>query len=264
MMSAAEDTTDQRSGTATYVYGIVPADVEPEPDAAGVGDPPGSVTAVRHNEVAALVSEIQVGHPLGTPEDLRAHAELLDGSARVAPVLPLRFGAVMTDVDAVTQELLSPHHDEFRSALDELEGRAQYVIKGRYDEPVILREVLSGSPDADRLREEIRDKPEETTRDARIALGEFIEQAIGAKRDADTRTVLDAIGSLAHAVNVRPASHDLDAVHVALLLDVGAREDLEKALADITNEWDGRAEIEVLGPMAAYDFVMKREPEQEG
>ncbi|SEL01407.1 GvpL/GvpF family gas vesicle protein [Rhodococcus maanshanensis] len=251
------------SATGTYVYGIVPADVETNPDAAGVGDPPGQVTIVRHNDIAALVSEIETDHPLGTPDDLQAHARLLDGSAGVVPVLPLRFGSVMTDSDAVIDDLLSPHHDEFRAALDELEGQAQYVVKARYEETAMLREILSESADADRLREEIRDKPEDATRDARIALGELIGRALDAKRDTDTGTVLEAIEPLAHAVNVRPPSHDLDSVHVALLLDVAAQDDLEKALTGIAGDWSDRAEIRVLGPMAAYDFVLKAEPEPE-
>ncbi len=68
-------------------------------------------------------SEISVDRPLGTPEDLQAHAHLLDGTSGVAPVLPLRFGAVMTDDTAVEEELLAAHADEFAAALQELEGR---------------------------------------------------------------------------------------------------------------------------------------------
>ncbi|GAA4488229.1 GvpL/GvpF family gas vesicle protein [Rhodococcus olei] len=262
-MSTSDDSTETRSGTGTYVYGIVPADVETNPDASGVGDPPGHVTTVRHNEIAALVSEIPVDHPLGTPEDLQAHARLLDGSAGVAPVLPLRFGAVMTDTDAVTEELLSPNHDDFRAALDELEGQAQYVVKGRYAESAILNEVLTDNAEAARLRDEIRDKPEDASRPARIALGELVGKAIDAKRDADTRSVLDALEPLARAVSLRPPTHDLDAAHVAVLLDVAAQDDLEKTVAGLARDWEGRVEIRVLGPMAAYDFVMKREPEPE-
>ncbi|WP_433621982.1 hypothetical protein [Nocardia sp. CA-120079] len=41
--------------TAVYVYGIVPADVESQPHATGVGDPPGEVAVVRHAEIAALI-----------------------------------------------------------------------------------------------------------------------------------------------------------------------------------------------------------------
>ncbi|MBD8053839.1 GvpL/GvpF family gas vesicle protein [Rhodococcus ruber] len=247
--------------TAMYVYGIVPADVEPEEHAKGVGKPPSDVAVVRHGDIAALVSEISVDRPLGTPDDLKAHAELLDGSAAVAPVLPLRFGAVMTDAESVEKELLEENHDELKAALDELEGRAQFVIKGRYVENAVLREVLDENSEAARLREEIRDKSEDATRDARMALGEIITQAIEAKRAEDTRRVIDTLEALEPMVNERQPTHEEDAAHIAVLVELDRQGELEEAVGSLAQEWDGRVEMTLLGPMAAYDFVMKREPE---
>ncbi|WP_327121305.1 GvpL/GvpF family gas vesicle protein [Nocardia sp. NBC_01730] len=251
---------ERGQSNAVYVYGIVPADVQPEEHASGVGDPPSDVSTVRHGEIAALVSEISVDRPLGTPDDLTAHARLLDGSAAVTPVLPLRFGAVMSDTDSVEKELLEAHLDEFRAALEELEGHAQFVIKGRYVEKAILRELVDENSEAARLREEIRDKPEDATRDARMALGEIINQAIEAKRAEDTRRVTAALDALEPLVSERNPTHEEDAVHVAVLIEMSRQGELEEALGRLAEEWDGRVEISLLGPMAAYDFVMKREP----
>lgn len=251
----------ERGQTAgVYVYGIVPADVQPEEHAPAVGDPPSDVSTVRHGEIAALVSEISVDRPLGTPDDLTAHAKLLDGSAAVTPVLPLRFGAVMSDPDAVEKELLEAHYDEFHAALEELEGRAQFVIKGRYVEKAILRELVNENSEAARLREEIHDKPEDATRDARMVLGEIINQAIEAKRAEDTHRVTAALDALEPLVSERNPTHEEDAVHVAVLIEMSRQGELEEALGRLAEEWDGRVEISLLGPMAAYDFVMKREP----
>ncbi|MEV6431648.1 GvpL/GvpF family gas vesicle protein [Nocardia sp. NPDC051463] len=248
--------------TTVYVYGIVPADVEPEPHATGVGDPPGEVSVVRHGEIAALISTLESDRPLGTPEDLTAHAELLDGSATVAPVLPLRFGAVMTDTEAVENELLEANADEFRAALQELEGRAQFVIRGRYVENAILQELLDENAEAARLREEIRDKSEDATRNARIALGELINQAIEAKRAEDTRTVISELEKFEPLVNQREPSHEEDAVHIAVLVELARQAELEETLRQLSEHWDGRVELNLLGPMAAYDFVTKRAPEE--
>jgi hypothetical protein len=265
MMSATRgaEAPEKESGqsTAVYVYGIVPADVKAEEHAAGVGDPPSDISEIRHGEIAALVSEIQLDRPLGTPQDLTAHADLLDGSVVVAPVLPLRFGAVMSDQEAVEKELLEAHHDEFQAALEELEGRAQFVIKGRYVEQEILRELLDENSEAALLREEIRDKPEDATRNARMALGEIINQSIEAKRAADTRRVIDVLDPLEPVVNERQPTHEEDAVHIAVLVELSRQRELEEALGGLAEEWDDRVEISLMGPMAAYDFVMTREPE---
>jgi hypothetical protein len=251
-------TKKKRSSNAdgVYVYGIVPADVQVEDDAKGIGDPPAKVEVIREGDIAALVSPVPTDQPLGKPECLQAHAHLLDGTAGVAPVLPIRFGAVMADADAVASELLRDHHDEFSDALKELEGHAEYIVKGRYDEKAILSEVLDESEQAQQLREEIRDKSEDASRNARIALGEFVTQAVDAKRNVDTKTVVDEIGKLARQVNIRPPTHELDAVQVALLAEVDRQADLEKAVQDLAATWKGRIEMRLLGPLAAYDFVV--------
>jgi hypothetical protein len=158
----AGEAPGQEQQIGCYVYGIVPGDVELVADARGVGDPPGRVHLVRHGGIAAMVSDVNLTGQLGTAEDLITHARVVDGAAAEVPVLPLRFGAVMTTEEAVAGELLAAHHDEFTAALEELEGRAEFLVKGRYAEEAMLAEVLAEVPEAARLREEIRGKDEES------------------------------------------------------------------------------------------------------
>jgi hypothetical protein len=53
----------------------------------------------------------------------------------------------------------------------------------------------------------------------------------------------------------REPTHELDAVHVALLVQTSRQNDLEQALSDLASDWEGRIEIRLLGPMAPYDFT---------
>jgi len=255
-MAVSEDT---KQDTVTYVYGILPADIETDPEARGVADQP--IDVVRHGDIAALVSQITVDQPLGTPEDLQAHAQLLDAAAAEAPVLPLRFGAVVSSTEAVAEELLAANHDDFAAALDELEGKAQYVIKGRYDEKAILSEILDENPNAANLREQIRDKPEDATRNERIMLGELINNSVAAKRDADTQKLVEALESIGVRVNVREPTHEEDAVHVAGLVEMAEQNELEEVIGKVADEWKGRADLRLIGPMAPYDFVITRQPQ---
>ena len=245
---------------ASYVYGILPEDIELGSGMTGVGDPPGRLRVVRSGGLAALVSDVDPVRPLGSPDDLRAHKEILDASAAEVPVLPLRFGAVLASDDAVTTELLEPFHDEFAAALDQLDGVAEYVVKGRYAGPRILEEVLSENPQAKRLREEIRDKDADATRDVRIQLGEFISGAISAKREEDTDALQQAMADHCTESFVREPTHEDDAVHVAFLVNEGQKQEMEKAVEDLARTWEGRVELRVLGPMAAYDFVGTTQP----
>ncbi|TQC42248.1 GvpL/GvpF family gas vesicle protein [Rhodococcus sp. WS4] len=261
MTSNADTYDDEAASGATgiYVYGIVPADVQPEEDATGIHDAP--IEIVTHGDIAALVSEVDPDQRLGTPADLQAHARILDGTSHVAPVLPLRFGAVVSDRDAVVNELLAEHQDEFSSALEELEGFAQYLVRGRYVEEAIIGEIVDENPEATALLESIRDRPEELTRDARMALGEIIGHTLESKRDADTRLTLDALSPLTDTVTVREPTHDEDAVQIAVLLEVDRQGELEQTVGDLAERWDDRVTMRLVGPMAPYDFVVTPKPE---
>jgi Gas vesicle synthesis protein GvpL/GvpF len=262
-MSAPSD-TKPRSGqeTGAYVYGILPGDVELTGEIEGVGDPPGQVRLVRSGDLAALVSDVNLSRPLGTPEDLETHEEILDSTATGSPVLPLRFGAVLTSDDAIVEELLEPHYEEFAGALADLEGRAEYLVKGRYVERAILQGILSENPEAAGLRDQLRGQDPDATRDARIRLGELINNAIAAKREEDTRLLVSRVADIAEASFVREPTHELDAVCVAFLVEESKADELEQAVEELAEDWEGLVELTVRGPMASWDFVGSRQEPQ--
>ncbi|GGM44535.1 GvpL/GvpF family gas vesicle protein [Dactylosporangium sucinum] len=248
--------------TGTYVYGIVPADVETEPDARGVGGETAPVTVVRHGRVAALVSDVELDRPLGTPEDLLAHEQLLDATAGVVPVVPVRFGAVLTDRRSIVDDFLAPHHDEFDAALRRLDGKAEYVVTARYVEDAVLREVMAENPRLEQLRAAVRDRPEEVTRSERIELGQAVGEAIEVRRGADSQAVVDALAPVTVATVPRDPAGEFDAANVAVLAETRREEKLVRAVQELARRWAGRVEVRLLGPLAPYDFV-DRGPEAE-
>jgi hypothetical protein len=255
MTARAEERRPGDGHTGVYVYGILPGDIEVEPGAPGVGDPPGEVRAVRYRDLTALVSDVDLDRPLGRAEDLFTHEELLDSSAAAMPVLPLRFGAVLDSDDAVTGELLGPHYDEFSAALRQLDGQAEYVVKGRYAEDAVLGEILEQDPEAARLGKQISGADPDVTRDQRIRLGEIVSAAIETSRQADTRTLGDAVADQVTASVLRPPTDGLDAVYAAFLVETGKAEALRQSVERLAGDWRDRMELRLIGPLAAYDFV---------
>ncbi|MEV4660411.1 GvpL/GvpF family gas vesicle protein [Micromonospora echinofusca] len=237
-----------------FIYGIVPSDVEPTADAAGVGDPPGEVAAIRHGELAALVSEVSLTEPIGRPADLTAYQEMLDGTAAVAPVLPVRFGTVVTGPDAVA-DLLDAHHDRFAAALDEFEGRIQYTVHGRYDEARLIAAVLAENPAAAELADQVRGHPEAATRPQRIRLGEIISQAVELRREAENRQLVDTLDPLVVASAPRAPSNELDAANAAFLVDQDREDEFVAAVEEYAEQRRELIRMRLLGPLAPYDFV---------
>ena len=237
-----------------FIYGIVPSDVEPTPDAEGVGDPPREVTAIRHGDLAALVSEVGMAESVGRAANLTAYQRLLDGTAAVAPVLPVRFGTVVPGPDAV-QDLLEAHHDRFAAALAELEDRIQYTVHGRFDEQQLISEILAANRGAAELAERVRGRPEATTRKQRIRLGEMISQAVELRREAESRELIEAHTPYAVLTAPRVPSHELDAVNVAFLVGADDEEDFVRALEDFAGQRRDLIRMRLAGPLAPYDFA---------
>ncbi|MGA5701474.1 GvpL/GvpF family gas vesicle protein [Peterkaempfera bronchialis] len=254
-------TSSPATGTATacYVYGIVleRTAAEAHPDRLhGVADTGGQVTSVRHRGIAAVVSDIPTDRPLGRPDDLRAHARVLDTlAAGFDPVLPFRFGAVLRDSQAVVDELLEPYHDDFLGALESLADRAQYSLRARYELDTVLPEVLEEVPEARRLREEVQGLSEEAGYDRRIRLGEIVSEAVARKRELDAREIERVLAPLATAAAFTETTTAEGLADAAFLVERRRSEAFEAAAEELAGRWYGRVRLRLLGPLAAYDFA---------
>jgi Gas vesicle synthesis protein GvpL/GvpF/Lsr2 len=206
------------------VYGVMPADVEVAAGTPGVGDHAGPLRLIRSGDLAALVSEVELPGKADSPDDLRAYREILDATATEVPVLPLPFGTHLADDKAVTRELLAAHHDELAAALDRLEDRVQFLVQGRYAGDAAQDGAASANDRA-------------------------------AQRREDTRALEQAMKRACVASAPQRPRHDLDAVQVAFLVPVSQEGEAEQVVDELAKQWEGRIDIQLLGPMAPYEFV---------
>ncbi len=241
--------------TAIYIYGILPGDVAFQEQPAGLGNPPSPVRLVRYRDIAALVSDVDVSNPLGTADDLVTHEELLDASAAAVPILPLRFGAVVADEDAVAAQLLKPYYDEFSAALAELEGFQEYIVKGRYVQEAILSEILAEDLEAATLAVQAGDADPAASREGQIQLRELVSERLADKRALDMQQLGDALASRVSTSVGRPSADELEAVHAAFLVKATDVDQMVSAAQELAAGWAGRIELAIIGPVAAYDFV---------
>lgn len=209
------------AGHGLHIYGIVPADVEITAEVQGVGDPPGPVMLVPAYGLAALVSEVNLSMPLGTPGDRVRHQQIADASASVVPTLPMRFGTVVSGETAVIEELLARRREEFQTALDNLGDYCEFLAVGRYQ----------GRP------------------------GEIAGPQVAATRTADAENLIARMDGRCAASAIQQASAEPDAFKVAFLLEASRADELQQAAAELAAGAPDRIEVRVLGPMAAWDFA---------
>jgi hypothetical protein len=232
--------------TGCYIFGIVPAGA-PVPDADETG-PAAGLQLVASAELAALVGRVPPDRPLGRAADLRAHDRVLSDLVRAGtPVLPMRFGAVVADEDAVVHELLEPHRAEFAEALEVVRGRVQYTVKVRYDQDAVLREVVAGSPDIRRLHGR-------TDHAGQMRLGELVVRALERRRPEEASAVLTELIGAAD-VRVHDVSSPEEILDAAFLVDADHAAEFERRVEKSAAARHERLRMQLIGPSAPYDFA---------
>lgn len=242
-----------------YVYGILHGPASLPEDLPAVGDAGVDVWLATHDTLSALVSELHISRPLGTREDLLAHERVLDSMAEHTTVLPMRFGAVVRDADAVVGELLKPHREHFGFVLSELDGMVQFTVRGRYVDEAHLREVVADQPEVRELRESLQGVAEDAGHAERVRLGELVSNAVTQKRQTDAEALAEVVAPYVAASTAHEVGGQDDAVHVAFLVDRRRRRDeFERAVDELGQRWVNRIQLRLLGPLAPYDFVPDR------
>ncbi|MGW7521693.1 GvpL/GvpF family gas vesicle protein [Streptomyces sp. NPDC054796] len=236
---------------SVYVYGIARADHPALPDRMdGVGDPPRPVRSLREGGLAAVVSDCP---PDLRPKrrDLLAHQQVLSEASASDVVLPLRFGSVSEDEDAV-REVLSEHADHYRDQLSELEGRVEYNVKAAHREDAVLHQVVMEEPEIQSLSAANQAAGGGSHQD-RLRLGEMVAQAIRDREVRDARNLEEALAP--HAERYCPGPEGTGwLVNLSYLVGREATEDLLLAVEEL-QERNPHLDIQLSGPLPPYSFV---------
>jgi hypothetical protein len=210
-----------------YLYAVTdPAAPAPADDRAGVTGAP--VTRLAAGDVAVAASPVENAKIRPRRKHLKAHHAVVRALHAEGPVLPMTFGVVAADEDAV-RAFLAEHAGPLAGQLDRVRGQAEVTLRGawtvddifayfveRYDELRQARDATVGAGDA--------------SRGAMIALGEQFAELLAAERAAHRRTVEAHVADVCTAVVASDPRTETDVFDLALLLPRDAEPALDDAV----------------------------------
>ena len=236
---------------SVYVYAITkdshPLDLD---SLKGVGESPAELRVVHGDSLCAVVSETPEDLSVGR-RDLEAHYEVIEHLWGDGTVLPLSFGFVAQDDDAV-RAVLEAGAEGFSQRLEEFTGRAEFNVKGIHSEDALLRDVLETSEQARALNEATR--AGEGTYEDRLALGELIAQEVQTRQEALAAEVLAALQPL--ALSEKPAQPSQQYfVNVSFLVDRDRSEEFTRTAQELAERYGEQVDLRVRGPLPPYSFA---------
>jgi len=245
-MTAVADTTDR----AVYVFGVVASSLLDSDDV----QLPDDVDVVRAGPVAAVVGLVGTERKLGLASDVRRHDRVIAHFVeRGITILPMRFGAVVTEPQALVHDVLEPNRRAFADALRDLDGYVQYTVRVAYVRDAVLAAVMRADPRLAALRDAARAAG--PARDTQVRLGEAVVKAIDRRRDGDAQRLRTELEPLADTLDCE-LSGDPDRLgDFTCLVDREHTDGFETALEQIAKRHADAVQLTLLGPLAPYHFV---------
>ncbi len=240
---------------AKYVYGITKADGDRPLPVEGVGEQAPPVHTVETKDIAAIVSDIQSTPVRGNRRNLMAHSRVLEASFKRDTVLPMRFGVVLPDDDAVRNSLLEPRYEAWREMLDRMEGLGELTLKAIYYEERILREILEEDPSIRAMRNRSRNATGDRAYLDRVALGEMVAERLQAKGESEGAALLERLQRFAVDVRANPPTVERMLLNAAFLVRRDRIETFDEVMQEIGAHVAERMHFKYVGPLPPYSFV---------
>jgi Gas vesicle synthesis protein GvpL/GvpF len=237
---------------AQYVYGIVQATAT-VPRGRGIAGAP--VRLIVGEDAAALVSEIPAEHLRLGREEVQTHARVLELALKRGPVLPMRFGVVMSDAEEVRERLLEEHAAELRAQLTEMEGKVEIRIRAAYDEQSLFRDIVRERPQIAVLRNSVAERPADASYYDRIRLGELVAAAVQSHREIDAQAIIEALGGHAVAVSAVEPSHERVVVQASFLVERSHLAEFNAVVDQVAEGYGGQIRFKYTGPLPPHSFV---------
>jgi hypothetical protein len=203
--------------------------------------------------VAAALSAHDEGS--SARELLRQHVEMVDRLFDVGPILPARYGILVSDRTELVGGFVAPHEQALAQSLHEVAGRAEFRVRIDQDEQGAVTEAVRRDPSLRGLGRVARTDTDTSPYGARVVLGERVARVVADVAESDVETVVNLLAPF--AVSVRGSAPPTSRVvfDASYLVEMERYDDFDAAVGQVIDALGARAKVTATGPMAPYSFT---------
>ncbi len=250
---------DTTSPSATYVYGIAPAEPfrngNPPLGVTGIGGRGNPVRTIMLDDLAAVVSDVPGVDIDLKHENLLDHQRVLDEVLRRADVLPLSFGTVAESDDEVREVLLREGYYALCEQLTYVQGCVELQVKALWDQERLFVEIADENEEVRALRDQVVLHPNDTDSIAKINLGQLTEAEIELKSQWEAEGLLSILEPRAVDVLVSPNLNEIMLLNAAFLVERAREAEFDDVMNQIACAQSGRLIFRYVGPLPPYSFI---------
>jgi len=241
------------SGRAKVLYALCATDGEPARIKAK-GLESASVYAIDHEGLRAIVSDTLSPRVRPERRNISAHQTILHTLMEDGTVLPMRFGVIARNAEAV-RKLLAVNRKSIKEHIEKLDGRVEMGLRVSWDTSNIYEYFVATHPVLRESRDEIYQNSANVKRDEKVELGRLYEALRAADRKECTEKVKEILIEYCEDIIENPVKREKDIMNLACLVERSHMDDFTKGIFQASKFFDNVYLFDYTGPWAPHNFV---------
>jgi hypothetical protein len=246
-------TTNSSSGKLIYALTDVGAGADERIcRVQGVGN--ASVYSIGEGAVAAVVSDIHSIKVRPERRNLMAHRAVLAHLLELGSVLPMRFGVIASNADAV-RRLLATNREAIADQLQRVRNRIEMGLRVSWDVSNIYEYFVSQHPLLREARDRLLQQGDNANRDERIEVGRMFDHLVSEAREQYAEQVAEVMRGYCEEVVATPVKKEKEVMNLACLIEREAQPDFERGVFAASKLFNNDYLFDYNGPWAPHNFV---------
>lgn len=213
-----------------------------------------TVYAIDHDGLRAVVSD--TASPRLRPErrNITTHQSVLHHLMEEKTVLPMRFGVIARNADAV-RALLKTNKHRIKEQLERVNGRVEMGLRVSWDIANIYEYFIATHPVLRQARDEILSRTDNVRREQKIDLGRLYESLRNAERKECTEKVTEVLFDYCVEIIENPVKKEKEVMNLACLVDRKKLDEFARGVFAASKRFDNTFLFDYSGPWAPHNFV---------
>lgn len=241
------------SGRAKVLYALCSTD-EPPPSPKIKGLEAAPVYAIDADGLRAIVSDTLSQRLRPERRNITAHQGVLHALMEAGTVLPMRFGVIARNAEAI-RKLLVANRKSIKEHIERFRGRVEMGLRVSWDTSNIYEYFVETHPLLKESRDEIYGKSVNVSRDDKVELGRLYESLRAADRKTCTEQVKEVLFDYCEEIVENPLKRDKDIMNLACLVDRDKIDEFAKGIFQASKSFNNVYLFDYTGPWAPHNFV---------
>lgn len=236
-----------------YVYAIINGHL-PQTDDLNTGIEEAKVCAISANDLTALVSNISLSKIRPERRHISAHQGVLKQLMETHTVLPMAFGMIAKDPEAV-KTLLKQNNDVLCEQLERLAGKDEMGLRVRWSVPNIFEYFILTHPELKRARDQLFGTHREPTMEEKIEIGRLFERMRDQDRETHRQKIEEILTPHCAEFKFEQPRSEQEILNMACLIKRENRKEFETAVFESAGFFDDNFTFDYSGPWVPHSFV---------